>query len=80
MHDEPIGSGDQLEAAEAAVLALLLSDGRRTWTVGELVLELGDLVDATDAVEALRGAGLVHRRGDVAFASRTAIEADRLLK
>lgn len=80
MQDEPIDSGDQSETAEAAVLALLLSDGRRPWTVGELVLELGDLVDAMDAVESLRGFGLVHRRGDVAFASRAAIEADRLLK
>ncbi|HME04820.1 MAG TPA: hypothetical protein VKG38_17485 [Solirubrobacteraceae bacterium] len=81
MHGEssgtPAGVGS---AAEAAVLALLLSEGRRPWTVGELALELGDELDAVDALAALQGAGLAHGWGDFVIASRAAAHAERLLR
>jgi len=80
MQDETSGRCAAVDsAAESAVLALLLSEAQRPWTVRELALELGDELCAVDALAVLHGVGLVHAFGDFVIASRAAVHADRLL-
>jgi hypothetical protein len=81
MHDESSRAGlDATSRSERAVLALLLAEGPRPWTVSELALELGDQLETVDALAALHGLGLVHRRGEFSIASRAAVHAARLLQ
>jgi hypothetical protein len=61
------------EEAERVVLSLLLDpDIHGPWSVPELGRELGDQVEAEDAVATLLAAGLVHRCHDLVFPSRAA--------
>jgi hypothetical protein len=61
---------------EQTILTLLLSDCQCVWSVEELVAEIGRRLDTTDAVVALKAAGLIHRCGDFVFATRAAIRFD----
>ncbi len=50
---------------EAIILDLILgTDEQRPWSAEELIRELGQPVAAADAIEALYGAGLIHRSSD----------------
>jgi hypothetical protein len=65
-------AGDFLEpdALERSVLGLLLGPSSPcVWSVGDVARVLGDEVLALDAVTGLEMAGLVHRHGEVVFAS-----------
>ncbi len=71
--------GKEEDGADAAVLAMLLAeDAQRPWSLDEVALELGDRLRATDALNRLQAAGLVHRLGDFVFAARPALHAARL--
>jgi hypothetical protein len=68
------------EHSELVVLTLLLDDATPAlWSLEELASELGDELRATDAVASLHGAGLVHRCGRFAFATRAATRFSHLL-
>jgi predicted transcriptional regulator len=66
--------------AEWVVLDLLLdADEQRPWSVAELVREVGRPVNVADAIDALHGAGLVHRTSDdFVFVTRAAVRFDQL--
>lgn len=72
-------SGERQRTVERAIATLLLESGGAPWTTGELVRELGDRVDALDAIDRLARAGVVHRHGDLVFATRAARELDAVL-
>jgi len=57
---------------------LVGEDAQRPWSLDEVARELGDSVRATDALNRLHAAGLVHRIGDFVFAARPALHAARL--
>ncbi len=62
-----------------AVLALLLApEDQRPWLAREIELEVGDHVATVDALDQLYGEGLVHRLGEFVFATRAAVNADRI--
>lgn len=76
MQDQP--SPAEAEAqAEATVLELLI-DATTPWSLDEISREVGDHLTAVDAVGRLHAAGLVHRLGDFAFATRAACRAAQL--
>jgi hypothetical protein len=61
------------------VLSLLLTpDDQRPWFPRELELEVGDRVATVDALDQLYGEGLVHRLGEFVFATRAAVNMDRI--
>jgi len=58
---------------------LIGSESPGLWSVAELGLEVGDELQAIDAIEALHRAGLIHRTSDgFVFATRAAIRASEL--
>jgi hypothetical protein len=81
MQDKPRPTGAERdpEATEHVVLSLLLDPNvRGPWSVLELGQELGDRVEAEDAVASLHAAGLVHRCHDLVFPTRAAARCFRL--
>ncbi len=65
--------------ARQAVLGLLLApDDQRPWSVRELELEIGGEIATGDAVAQLRAEGLLHVLGEFVFASRAAVNMNRL--
>ncbi len=75
----PKASGREPEQAERMVLSLLLDQNAHgPWSERELGLELGDAVEAQDAVASLHAAGLVHRCHDLVFPTRAAARCFRL--
>jgi hypothetical protein len=72
----PVAEGE--DRAQGAILALLLDDPGAPWSVDELARELRSEVDAVDAVASLYAAGLVHRSGELVFATRAVDDALRL--
>jgi Fe2+ or Zn2+ uptake regulation protein len=75
--------------AHRAVLDLLIEHHPAAWSTAELARELAPRAEVTsgkepstatveDALAHLYGAGLVHRVGQFAFASRAAVESARL--
>jgi hypothetical protein len=72
MPDQPSAAEPAPRHAEWVVLDLLLNEAR-PWSLAEIGRELGDDVEAVDAVAELHAAGLVHRTSDrFAFVSRAA--------
>jgi predicted transcriptional regulator len=71
---------DKAAGAEWIVLDLLLDhDEQRPWSVEEMVREIGRPVDVADAVDALHGAGLIHRTTDgFVFATRAAVRFSQI--
>ena len=61
------------------VLSLLLApEDQRPWLPREIELEVGDRVATFDALDQLYGEGLVHRLGDFVFATRAAVNMERI--
>ncbi len=78
MHDEPTPAAQE-ERADADVLSLLLHDDMpHPWSEDEVALELGDPVEAADALSRLHGCGLVHRVTGFVFPTRAARRAAKL--
>lgn len=64
---------------ERVVLALLLESSTDSpWSVRELALEIGGEPRATDAIERLHAAGLVHRCEEFVWATRPATRFHQL--
>jgi hypothetical protein len=83
MQDQPIEPElDRLgNDTEFVVLALLLEpDSPGPWTDAELAREVGCELGAADAVVRLHAAGLVHRSGELVFASRSASRFGQLMR
>jgi hypothetical protein len=91
MQDQTIreGSGQDHWAEHRVVLDLLVSSHPALWTMAELGRAISSsdeackadeasLAGVEDALQDLYGAGLVHRVGQFAFASRAATESARL--
>jgi hypothetical protein len=87
MSDEPCPlSGDEInEALEIAerhiqgdILMKLLTPTVRPWTVEALIRDIGNWNLTTEALTALRRAGLVSAKGFFIFPSRAAIHFHRL--
>ena len=65
--------------ARRVVLALLLTpEDQRPWLRREIELEVGDRVATVDALDQLYGEGLVHRLGEFVFATRAAVNMERI--
>jgi hypothetical protein len=65
--------------ARRVVLALLLApEDQRPWLPREIELEVGDRVQTVDALDQLHAEGLVHRLGEYVFATRAAVNMDRI--
>lgn len=76
MQGKPIGDVAAEEAHhDSAVLSMLLDEGHPLWTVGEIHAELGNAMDADDALNRLLASGLIHRWTTFVFASRAAAHA-----
>lgn len=66
------------ERAQRIVFGALLEADPGALSRSELATMLGDPVAATDAVDALVRDGVANHAGEMVFASRAAIRADRL--
>ena len=79
-HDDVIKKA--LKTAEHVIqeeiLMKLLTPTVRPWTVEALIRDIGDWTMTTDALTALRRAGLVCRRGFFVFPTRAAIHFHRI--
>jgi hypothetical protein len=61
------------------VLAILLAEqDQRPWMPSEIELEIGDRVATVDALNQLYAEGLVHRLGEFVFATRAAVNMERI--
>ncbi len=78
MSDQRIQDEDPQEREQRTdntVLDFMLLGGSWPWSVQEIARELGDQVDAEDAVARLVGTGLAHRIGEFIFPTRAARRA-----
>lgn len=83
MRDQPIepGVARLRDEVEFVVLALLLDPASPgPLTVAEIGREVGCEIKAAEAVLRLDAAGLVHRGGDLVFASRPAMRFGQLIR
>jgi hypothetical protein len=71
--DVDVGDGER----DATVLGLIVGSGW-PWSVDEIACELHTRLGATDAVDRLSGAGLVHRLGELVFPTRAAVRASQI--
>ncbi len=83
MQNDPSPESDDVlrdpSVADAGIFERLTRrDEQRPWSVGELVLELGNPIDVEDALTRLHGTGLVHRCGEFVWATRAALAADAI--
>jgi hypothetical protein len=80
MQDDPSADPREvLRVNNSAVFGLLtVPNEQRPWSVGELILEIGNQIDVEDALARLHGAGLVHRCGEFVWATRAALAADAI--
>jgi hypothetical protein len=80
MHEQGIPDGLLREdEVDRALLFLLVNDeAALPWSVEELAREIGGAVVVQDSLARLYGAGLVHRLGGFAFATRAALRAAEL--
>lgn len=75
--DSTLSPAEREQNADGVILSLLTErDEQRPWSVDEIVREYGKGNDATDALNRLYGAGLIHRMGEYVWATRAAIRAD----
>jgi len=83
MPDKRIQDEDQRpcfseEQRENDVLACLLIGQVCPWSVEEISREIGDRIEAVDAINRLERTGMVHRLGEFVFPTRTARRAAEL--
>jgi hypothetical protein len=60
---------------DTTIVGFMLNEAAWPWSVQEVARELGNQVEAFDAVARLTDAGLVHRLGDFIFPTRAARRA-----
>jgi hypothetical protein len=66
------------EQRENDVMGCLLIGQAWPWSVDEIAREIGDRIEAVDAINRLERTGLVHRLGKFVFPTRTARRASEL--
>jgi len=65
--------------ARRPVLGLLLAEqDQRPWLHAEIELEIGDRIATATAIDQLHAEGLVHRLGEFVFATRAAVNIERI--
>lgn len=60
------------------LVLLLVQDAQRPWSVAEVEREIGEQIATVDGLASLHAAGLIHRCGEVVFATRAALHMDGL--
>jgi hypothetical protein len=67
-------------SAHAIVLDLLVgAENHWPWSVDEVAREISSSIDAADAIDALYGAGLIHRTSDgFVFPTRAAVHYSQI--
>ncbi len=80
MQDETSRAGrSEHRDVRHVVLALLLAEeDQRPWLPSEIELEVGSSVPTVDALNQLYAEGLVHRLGEFVFATRAAVNMERI--
>lgn len=61
----------QFHRNEMVVLDFLFDEDERPKSIKEIVREVGSLVIAADALDALHRSGIIHRVGDFVFVTRS---------
>lgn len=73
MHDQGTPSPDvAFLRNQQAVMSVVLGEFPAPLTFGEIVMEVERKIDVQDAVRDLTAAGLLHREGELVFATRAA--------
>jgi hypothetical protein len=76
-HQRTLSPAEQERMIDAGVLGLLIRpDNRRLWSQDEIEREVG--LEATDSLNRLYGAGLIHRLDSFVWVTRAAIVADNI--
>lgn len=76
---KPISEAQKANDDESFVLNMLLdAEYQRPWSIDEVLREYRDPVAAKDALDNLRGSGLIHQLGDFVFATRAAVRAEEI--
>jgi hypothetical protein len=71
---------ETLAAVESAIYMMLtVREQQRPWSLHELQLEIGNPIRTEDALQSLRGKGLVHRCGEFAWATRAALATEEIV-
>lgn len=80
MQDETsrAGAAEPIDARRLVLGLLLAEQDQRPWLPGEIELEIGDRIATVDAVDQLHAEGLVHRLGEFVFATRAAVNMERI--
>jgi hypothetical protein len=80
MHDHrTLTPAEEDARSDSAVLGLMLGqDDQRPWSRDEIAREIGSEMNATDSLNRLYGAGLIHRLEGFVWATRAAIKADEI--
>jgi hypothetical protein len=70
---------EQDDRNDRVILGLLLdSENQRPWADDEVAREFGDPIDTVDSLARLHAAGLVHQLDGFVWATRAALESNRL--
>ena len=73
MQDQPNAVAIEDDQIDSSILSLLLHDGGPDiWSIHDIAREMGDAVNASDGVDRLHAAGLLHRWGDFVMVTRAA--------
>ncbi len=80
MQDETsrAGAAERVDARRLVLGLLLAEQDQRPWLPGEIELEIGDRISTVDAIDQLYAEGLVHRLGEFVFATRAAVNMERI--
>ena len=71
-------SEEDLRTQQAIIGMLVAPDSQRPWSITEVEREIGEDAMTADALAHLHAAGLIHRCGEFVFATRAAVQSDRL--
>jgi hypothetical protein len=75
--EQPVDNVSE-EDRDDCVLSLMLVGASWPWTVDEIACELDRPIGATDSVDRLSRAGLLHRFGPFVFPTRAARRAEEI--
>jgi hypothetical protein len=81
MQDETSRAGmpGPIDARRPVLGLLLVEQDQRPWLHAEIELEIGDRIATATAIDQLYAEGLVHRLGEFVFATRAAVNMERIV-